>query len=258
MGVLRRLGSKAAIMKDLLPHFPQHDVFIEPFFGAGGCFFNKPKARVNILNDNDSEVFNLWMMIKERREEFRRELEMMPVHMDLWRHWKKVTPDDPIMKAVRFVFYSNFGYMGKPDSLHLNCNFSKAITLNDVEADFVALADAKFSNLDFRKFLKGIAFRSQGEIDAAFIYNDPPYLATGNNYQSGFTEQDASDLFEANIKTGCKFAISEFDHPFILELADRHKLNVITIGERQNMKNRRTEILVTNYRPPQGKQGSLF
>lgn len=41
--------------------------------------------------------------------------------------------------------------------------------------------------------------------------------------------------------------MSEFDHPFILEQAKQRNLNVIVIGERQNLKNRRTEILVTNY-----------
>jgi len=47
-----------------------------------------------------------------------------------------------------------------------------------------------------------------------------------------------------------KFAISEFDNDFVIGLANDYKLNIITIGERQNMKNRRTEILVTNYKKP--------
>ena len=49
--------------------------------------------------------------------------------------------------------------------------------------------------------------------------------------------------------------MSEFDHPFILEQAKERNLNVIIIGERGNLKNFRTEILVTNY---QNMQQSLF
>ena len=41
--------------------------------------------------------------------------------------------------------------------------------------------------------------------------------------------------------------MSEFDNEFILNQAKERGLNVIIIGERQNLKNRRTEILVTNY-----------
>ncbi len=47
--------------------------------------------------------------------------------------------------------------------------------------------------------------------------------------------------------------MSEFDHPFILDQAKQRGLNVHIIGERQNLKNRRTEILVTNYRLQQGE-----
>jgi len=43
--------------------------------------------------------------------------------------------------------------------------------------------------------------------------------------------------------------MAEFNNPFILNQAKERNLNVITIGERQNLKNRRTEILITNYKP---------
>lgn len=41
--------------------------------------------------------------------------------------------------------------------------------------------------------------------------------------------------------------MSKFDNQFILEQAKQRGLNVIIIGERKNLKNRRTEILITNY-----------
>lgn len=78
----------------------------------------------------------------------------------------------------------------------------------------------------------------------------PPYLEAGNNYSNSFTEQDSIDLFDCLQATGCKFAMSEFDNEFILNQAKERGLNVIIIGERRNMKNRRTEILVTNYKKP--------
>ena len=43
--ILRRLGNKSKIAADIQKHFPQHKIYIEPFFGAGGMFFNKPKAK---------------------------------------------------------------------------------------------------------------------------------------------------------------------------------------------------------------------
>ena len=75
----------------------------------------------------------------------------------------------------------------------------------------------------------------------------PPYLGTDNNYEGSWTEADTADVFTVNMESGIRFAISEFDHPFVLEQAKHHGLNVIEIGERQNLKSRRTEILITNY-----------
>jgi DNA adenine methylase len=49
--ILRRLGNKSKIASEIYRHFPPHRTYVEPFFGAGGMFFNKPKAKYNILND---------------------------------------------------------------------------------------------------------------------------------------------------------------------------------------------------------------
>lgn len=107
-------------------------------------------------------------------------------------------------------------------------------------------------------YQKKIAFGNSGfscSVLDTLVYLDPPYLLTLDNYSHSFKEQDCIDLFDCVQKIGVKFAYSEFDNPFILQQAKERNLNVITIGERQNLKNRRTEILVTNY---QNTQLSLF
>ena len=43
------------------------------------------------------------------------------------------------------------------------------------------------------------------------------------------------------------FGYSEFNHPFLIEEAERRGLFINYLGERQNLKNRRVEILITNY-----------
>lgn len=101
-----------------------------------------------------------------------------------------------------------------------------------------------FTNADFREFFKNLSRFKNADM---FIYNDPPYLGTDDNYSHSFTEEDTAELFRLNVESGHKFAISEFNHPFILEQADKHGLNVIILGNRKNIKNVRIEVLVTNY-----------
>lgn len=67
--ILRRLGNKKKLLPKLLPLFPNHSIYVEPFFGTGSVFFGKPKAKYNILNDLDSDVYNLFQVVMRKKEE---------------------------------------------------------------------------------------------------------------------------------------------------------------------------------------------
>lgn len=249
--ILRRLGNKKKIAADIIKHFPPHKIYIEPFFGAGGMFFNKPKAKYNIVNDLDSDVFNLFQVVMNQKDcdnliEF---IELMPIHNDLFQFWRYNQEEDKIKKAARFLFLSNFGYMGQAETLRIRADNSKKILLNNLKSFIQDWGNITFSNKDAVRFLESISFGGGVDnIEKAFIYCDPPYLCATDNYSNSFTQQNSIDLFDCLEKIGCKFAMSEFDNPFILKQAKERGLNVITIGERNNLKNRRTEILVTNYK----------
>ena len=247
--ILRRLGNKSAIADKIIPYFPAHKIYIEPFLGAGGMFFNKPKAKYNIVNDLDSDVFNLFQVVSNQKEELEQQFKMMPIHSDLLEYWKENKETEPIKKALRLLFLSNSTYLGKGNTLKIATdNNWKSLLYENIEITNKLLFDVQFGNDDFRKFLKNIYFEDRNNSrNDVFIYADPPYLGTDDNYSHSFTEQDSTDLFDCLTESGCKFAYSEFDHPFIIKQAEERKLNVHIIGERQNLKNRRTEILVTNY-----------
>lgn len=244
--VLTRPGNKRRIAQKIYDQFPEHTFYIELFFGAGGMFFNKPKAKHNIMNDFDSEVYNLFQVISTRKEELARFWEQMPIHEDLWEYWKENPESDPIRKAARFLFFSNFSFMGRMNTLKFDRSNTYWLVLMRLTEVQKQLQGVQMMNADFRDVLKRISFRDGGKA-SSFIYADPPYLDTkGGNYE-GFTKKDTIDLFNVLIESGCRFAISEFDHPFVLQLAKTNHLNIIEIGERQNMRNRRMEILITNY-----------
>ena len=261
--ILRRLGNKKKIAHKIIPYFPEHKIYIEPFFGSGGMFFNKPKAKYNIVNDLDSDVFNLFQVVMNQKEDLEKAFYMMPIHSDLLDYWKENKEEEPIRKALRFLFLSNFLLFGNNGSLRHGVSGgnksigSKNSILNDLKPTFDFLYGVDFRNWDFRKFISKLSFINDGrnDEDKTLIYCDPPYLETNDNYSNSFTEIDSLDLFNTLEETKCKFAMSEFDHPFILDQAENRGLNIIYIGERQNLKNRRIEVLITNYK---NNQQSLF
>ena len=246
--ILTRLGNKRALADKIIPYFPAHDLYIEPFFGAGGMFFSKPKARYNILNDIDEEVYNLFIMIQRRWEDLYDCLFFTPIHEKLWKEWKEGVPIDPVWRAVRFLVLSNFSYLGKMEVLSFPSRNTKKLALGRLRKVYEQIYDVDFMCTDYTEVFRKIEKKNR---ETAFVYADPPYLDTDNNYSQGFTEEDSELLFDTLQQSGIKWAMSEFDHPFVLEQAEMRNLTIEKIGMRRNLNNRRMEILILNYSKPQ-------
>lgn len=258
--ILRRRGTKQLFANDIIQYFPFHKTYIELFFGAGGIFFNKPKAKYNILNDIDEDVYNLFLILQDKHNSklLLNSIKNTPYHTQILKYFSKnKCTNDIIQKATRFLYLSNYSFLGKMDTLKLaNSENSKSILIGELKKTYNILQDCIFSNLDFRKCLTSISVRDETERDNIFVYADPPYIGTNGNYDS-FTENDSRDLFDNLEKSKFKWAYSEFNHPFILEQAKSRNLNIIEIGERRNLGNRKMEILVCNYEIELGLFDSL-
>lgn len=247
--ILTRLGNKRKMNTELIKHFPKHKMRIELFFGAGGSFFYLPKAKYTIANDFDDDVFNLYMVIQNSLEEFRKQIELVPISESLLNYWKTNNEVDPLKKAVRFLFMSNFTYMGKGDTLRFGLDNCKKTILKNLDSTFEQIQDVKFMNVDFREVLQKISFsKSLITKEESFAYLDPIYFETEHYYKvPTWTIKDSIDCLDIVKNCGIKSAMSEFDHPVILKEAKQRGLNIIPLKERANIKNRRIEILITNY-----------
>ena len=143
-----------------------------------------------------------------QKEELEKAFYMMPIHSDLLKYWKENEETEPIKKALRFLFLSNFTIMGTGTSMRgSSTEESKENIEKGLKETFDKLQYVKFFNFDFVDFFRTISFRRQSEIDGVLIYCDPPYLGTNDNYSNSFTEEQSNKLFDTLIKTGCKFAI---------------------------------------------------
>ena len=246
--ILVRPGNKRAIAERIIAHFPAHEVYIEPFFGAGGLFFEKPKAKKNIVNDLDAEVFNLFQVVQHQPAKLRQAIKTTPHHEAQLQYWKQHRETDPLKRAMRFLFLSNYTFMGKGQTLKIDPENARKLMLERITPTMKFLEGVSFASRDFRSFFKQIPQRTLEK--PTLIYCDPPYLDTDSKtYKTGqhWSSNDLEDLIKCCKASKAKFAISEFDTEAVLKLAKKYKLRTIPIGERQNLQNRRTEILMTNY-----------
>lgn len=249
--ILTRLGNKRVIAEKITKHFPTHSIYVEPFFGAGGMFFNKRKADYNIVNDFDSEVYNLFTVVSNSYKELERAFLDFPIHEDLWNYWKKNEETDPIKKAVRFLFLCNYSFLGGMATLAFGVDNQKNRFAELLAKTNEMLFNVQFANKDFRDFFKVLNRVKDKDV---FIYCDPPYLGTDDNYENSFKEEDTRELFRLLIESGHKFMVSEFDNEVILDIAKENGLTLTNLMNRKNIKNTRLEVLVTNYKT----QNTLF
>lgn len=253
--ILTRMGNKRRMALKLHEYFPAHRMRIELFFGAGGSFFYLPKPQYSVLNDLDDDIANLYLIVQNDRERLVTEIENLPLSESLIKYWKKNKETDPMKKAVRFLLLSNFTYLGKGDTLRVGLDNAKYTLLDSIEPTFKFLGNSKILNRDFRDVLSRISFsKGLNDKEKAFVYLDPIYHGTEYNYKvPKWSEKDTTDCLDIVSNCGIKSAMSEFDHPFVLEQSKERNLNIIYLGERSNIKNKRMEILITNYSISQTK-----
>lgn len=247
--ILTYPGNKRKIAKKIIAMFPKHSLYIEPFFGAGGVFFNKPLANHNFLNDKNEDVANLYWVVKHQKNKLIKEYKMLPTHKSIFNYWKGRKEKEPIYKALRFLFLSNFSYLGRKETLKFSTDNTKQMFLNHIDFVFDKIQNVKFSCSDFESFInKELSFRRETDRAQTLIYCDPPYLDTINKYEAGvWTEEDLHRLIKTLFKSKTMFCISEFYSEKILNISKEHKLNLTKLNTRQNLKNRQTEIVLSNF-----------
>jgi len=244
-----RQGSKLRIAEKILPLFPKHTTFVDMFFGAGGLFFKKKKAKFNICNDLDSDVFNLWLVLqnKESKDEFYEYMNNIIHHEDILEYWKRNKETEPVKKAARFIFLSNFTlHSGGSTLIHLNYK-PKNVIIKKIENIYNFIKDVSFISKDFRDVLKSIDDVLYTQEQGIFVYADPPYFDTKSVQYDAWNQKDIEDLFKLLVDSNLRFAISEFDSDIVMSLTKKYELYATVIGERKNISKRRNEILITNY-----------
>jgi DNA adenine methylase len=251
--ILTRKGNKHKLAPAIIAQFPKtYDLYAEPFFGAGAVYFHLPEPpKTVLLNDLDGDVWNLFTVLKSPAQRARLEAALASVlfHRQQLEQFKAARPADPVQRAVRFLYLSNLTLYGSGNTLKYEPNQALKLARERIRPCAEQLQKALFTNDDFRDFFKRTR-HGMARAASPLIYCDPPYLGTTSyDYKDSgiWTKKDLAELLDLLKATGAKFLVSEFDSPDVLAEAKKRKLKIIMLGERQNLKNRRTEILLKNY-----------
>jgi DNA adenine methylase len=78
--IARWHGGKWALGPKILPYFPKHRTYVEPFAGAASLFMQKERSFSECLNDLDGDIVNLFRVLRSpaMSAELERQLRLTP------------------------------------------------------------------------------------------------------------------------------------------------------------------------------------
>lgn len=214
------IGGKRKLAKHLLP-YPDHSCYVEPFCGAAALFFIKEPSKVEVLNDVNGDLVNLYRVVKHHFSELYSQFKWVLISRENWSSLKK-TPSETltdIQRAARFLYLQKMAFGGKVvgqtfgTSVTCKPRFNLLSLEHDLSDAHMRLSRTTIESLDWKACIK------KYDRPETLFYCDPPYWQTeGYGNQFGFNEYEALQELAKTIKG--KMLISINKHPDIEALFD--------------------------------------
>lgn len=253
--ILKYPGAKWRIAPWIISYMPPHESYLEPYFGSGAVFFNKPKSRIETINDMDGEVVNFFRVCRNNPDELAFALSLTPWAREERNAAYGVAGDD-LERARRFAVkcWQSFGAFPQKNRGWRNTtgkmphggpeNSKLWNRLPDIVHEVAGrLLESQIEN---RPALE-VIHRYDGA--NVLIYADPPYInstrtASDNAYNYEMTDTEHEELLKVLVKHKGMILLSGYDSDMYNDLLhDWSKVTMNTTAERGV---RRTECLWLN------------
>lgn len=252
-------GGKQKIAKWVISHFPKHESYIEPFAGGLAVFFAKlRRAKIEVINDLNSEVYNFYLQYRENPSELIRALEATPYSLEDYEHCKKVYKGtnraNDLERARAFFICANSAFGGV-----LGRGWSRGPVCSG-GSHFPQRIISKVNSLkSLSSRLRGVYIENKNALDVikywdregSFFYLDPPYPETDQGHYSGYSINHFNGLLSLLKNIKGKFLLSCYlkdGMNLCPSWATSHKNVKSTVKQKASGKEtERTETLIYNY-----------
>lgn len=208
--------------------FPEHRCYVEPFCGAAALFFMKEPSPVEVLNDINGDLVNLYRVVKYHMEELYSQYKWALTSRQNW-HWLQITPPETltdIQRAARFLYLQKLAFGGKVDSQTFGTattsrpRFSLLNLEQDLSEAHFRLSQTTIENLGWEACIK------RYDRPHTLFYCDPPYWET-EGYGVDFGFENYERLADLARSIQGKMIISINDHPDIRRVFDGLPVKVV-------------------------------
>ncbi|HYD00423.1 MAG TPA: DNA adenine methylase [Phycisphaerales bacterium] len=254
------IGGKRRLADTLLGRFPSHECYVEVFAGGAALFFQRPPAAVEVINDINGDLVNLYRVVKHHLEEFVRQFKWALSSREVFK-WLQDTPPQTltdVQRAARFFYLQQHAFGGKVEGQSWGtATTAPPINLLRIEENLSAahlrLAGAYVENLGWE------ACVDRYDRPHTLFYMDPPYWQT-EGYGVPFPWEQYERMAARMAKLQGKAILSINDHPDIRACFAAFELEELsinyTVGGGQNAAARR-ELIIYSW-PRSAGDAQLF
>jgi len=245
------IGGKKLLRKVICEHMPQDNIekYVEVFGGAGWVLFCKDKhAELEVYNDINSNLVNLFRCVKYHPKAIQEELENTLNSREIYENFKELHKSialTDIQRAARYFYMIKASYGSKVTSFGAR---SKDISNTEYLLEIKKrLTRVVIENKDFEALIK------QYDRPHTLFYCDPPYFGTESYYRHGGTNFDIDEHIKL-AKILCsikgKVILSYNNDEYIKELYKN--FNIVEISRQNNLsktqgKELYKELIIKNY-----------
>ena len=247
------LGGKRRLADRLIPLFPAHDCYVELFCGGGALYFLRPiPAPVEILNDINGELINLYRVVQHHLEEFVRQFKWALTSRQVFKWAQLANPETltDIQRAARFFYLQQHAFGGRVAGQTFGtATTASSINLLRIEENLSAahLRMASGTTVENLPWHECIA---RYDRQHTFFYADPPYWET-EGYGVSFPWEQYELLADAMRECKGKVMLSINDHPDIRSCFDgftMHELDIkYSVANNQGSPKESRELVIINY-----------
>lgn len=247
------MGGKRRLAKHILPQLPVHRCYVEPFAGGAAILFLKEPSKVEVLNDINGELVNLYRVVKHHLEEFLRQFKHALVSRQIFE-WQKMTNPETltdIQRAARFYYLQKLAFGAKSHGQHFGTAATAPPRLNllrieeDLSMAHLRLARVYIEHLPWDQCI------DRYDRPTTLFYLDPPYWGTAG-YGQDFGLKQYRALADRMRRMKGKALLSINAHPTMQEVFSDFPSETLhlryTVGGTTRAKETSEELLIRNYR----------
>ncbi|MBQ0714187.1 MAG: DNA adenine methylase [Paraperlucidibaca sp.] len=223
------IGGKRRLADRIFPLFPAHDCYVEPFAGGAALFFLRQPAKVEVLNDINGELVNLYRVVQHHLEEFVRQFKWALTSRTVFE-WLKVTRPETltdIQRAARFFYLQQNAFGGRVDGQSFGtATTAPPLNLLRIEQNLsdahLRLSGVYIEHLPWQEVI------TRYDREHTLFYLDPPYWET-EGYGVKFEWDEYEQMAELLGTLKGKAIISLNDHPDIRKVFSRYHIESTNI-----------------------------